>query len=171
MSGKFNLKCLFSKRYQNGFSMIEVLITILIFSFGLLGMAVLVTTGMRSNNVAQYRSIATQQTLDMADRMRANLAGVRSGSYDDLGADILVSSDCVAAECDTAQLAVYDQSQWNTANAALLPGGAGTVAGSLATGFLITLMWGEKEMGGAADPICPEDTPAGTRCFLTRFSP
>lgn len=158
-------------RKQYGFSMLEVLITVLILSFGLLGMASMVTTGMKSNTTSHYRSVATQQTQDIADRMRANLTGVRSASYDALATSIPVSSDCVAAGCDAAQMAVYDHAQWNTANSRLLPGGVGAVAGNLAGGFLITVMWTEKEMGGAFDPGCPGGTPAGTRCFLTRFSP
>lgn len=156
---------------QSGFSMIEVLVTVLILSFGLLGMANLITAGMRANTTAQYRSIATQQTLDMADRMRANLAGVRAGSYDAIAADIPVANDCFAAECDFGQMATYDQAQWNTINAAVLPNGVGTVAGDLANGFLITLMWAEKDMGGIVDPTCLDGTPADTRCFVTRISP
>lgn len=165
---KFNVRTL---NRHDGFSMMEVLITILVISFGLLGVAGLVTTGMSSNAVAQYRSIATQQTLDMADRMRANLVGVRAGSYDALTANIPASNDCMAAACDATQMATYDHARWNTANSVLLPGGSGTVAGNLATGFLITLMWTEKGMGGAIDPACPGGTPADIRCFLTRFSP
>lgn len=156
---------------QKGFSMLEVLVTILVLSLGLMGMAALVTTGMRSNNVAQFRSIATQQTLDIADRMRANLAGVRAGSYDDLAAEIPASNNCSAINCTAAQMAAYDHAQWNTANANSLPGGQGTVVGNLVNGFTITLMWTEKEMGANTDPVCPGGTPAATRCFLTRFSP
>lgn len=158
-------------RNQNGFSMVEILITVLVLSLGLLGMAGLITTGMRSNAVAQYRSIATQQTLDMADRMRANLVAVRAGSYDAITANIPTSNDCVASECSAAQMAAYDHAQWNTANSRSLPGGAGTVVGNLTAGFVITLMWTEKEMVGATDPLCPVGTPVDTRCFLTRFSP
>lgn len=158
-------------RKQYGFSMLEVLITVLILSFGLLGMASMVTTGMKSNLTSHYRSVATQQTQDIADRMRANLAGVRSGSYDALETNIPASNDCVAAGCDAAQIAVYDHAQWNTANSILLPGGTGTIAGNLAIGFVITVMWTEKEMGDTFDLGCPGGTPAGTRCFLTRFSP
>ncbi|SFL13766.1 type IV pilus assembly protein PilV [Nitrosomonas aestuarii] len=156
---------------QQGVSMLEVLVTILVLSFGLLGMAGLVTTGMKSNSTAHYRSIAVQQTHDIADRMRANLAGVRIGSYDALTTAIPASNDCVAAECDAAQVAAYDHAQWNTANSVLLPNGVGTVTGNLVNGFVIAVMWAEKEMGGGADPGCPGGTPAGTRCFLTRVSP
>jgi type IV pilus assembly protein PilV len=160
-----------ARQVQKGFSLLEVLVTILVLSLGLLGMAALVTTGMRSNNVAQFRSVATQQTLDIADRMRANLAGVRAGSYDALATGIPASNDCTAVECTAAQMATFDHAQWNTANSRFLPGGQGTVAGNLVGGFAITLMWTEKEMGAATDPACPGGTPASTRCFLTRFTP
>ena len=154
---------------QTGFSMIEVLVTVLILSFGLLGMANLITTGMRANTAAQFRSIATQQTLDMADRMRANLAGVRAGSYDAIAASIPAANDCFAAICDEGQIATYDHTQWNTTNAAVLPNGTGTVAGDLANGFLITLTWIEKDMGGAAIAAC--GSVPDTRCFITEVSP
>ncbi len=157
---------------SRGVSMLEVLITILIVSLGLLGMAGLVITGMKSNATAHYRSVATTQAHDIADRMRANLAGVRGGFYDAITASIPDSAeDCIAAECDASQVAVFDHEQWNSINAAVLPDGTGTVTGSLVNGFLIAVMWAEKEMGGAIDPQCPDGVSAGTRCFLTRFSP
>ncbi|MCP5243406.1 MAG: type IV pilus modification protein PilV [Burkholderiales bacterium] len=152
---------------SGGFSMLEVLITVLVLSLGLLGMAGLITTGMKSNSTAHFRSIAIHQTHDIADRMRANLAGVRSGLYDDLTIDIPTSNDCIAAACDAAQMAVYDHAQWNDANSNLLPNGRGTVSGDLVNGYVITVMWTEKDRGGGCQgAVSPE-----TRCFLTRFSP
>ncbi len=126
---------------------------------------------MRSNNTAYFRSIATQQTLDIADRMRANLSGARAGNYDALTAVIPVSGDCVAANCNAAQMSIYGHAQWSTVNSTLLPDGTGTVTGTLATDFLVTLIWIEKEIGGVADPACSVSTLVNTRCFLTRFSP
>lgn len=156
---------------DDGFSLIEVLITIMIVSFGLLGMAALIVSGARSNNIAHYRSIASKQTEDIADRMRANLAGVSAGAYNALAASIPSSNDCVTNTCSATQLAAYDHAQWNTANSRLLPSGTGTVNGNVATGYVITLMWIEKEMNGQSDSACPGATPVNTRCFLTRFSP
>ncbi|MCW5618894.1 MAG: type IV pilus modification protein PilV [Nitrosomonas sp.] len=156
---------------SRGISMLEVLITILIVSLGLLGMAGLITTGMKSNATAHYRSVATNQAQDIADRMRANLSGVRDGFYDALTTSIPAGTDCIATECNALQVSVFDHAQWNDVNARVLPGGAGTVTGSLVDGFLIVVMWVEKEMDGAVDPQCPNDVAAGTRCFLTRFSP
>jgi type IV pilus assembly protein PilV len=80
-------------------------------------------------------------------------------------------------------MAISDHRQWNTANAALLPNGNGTVvcadgpaaAGcTAATGnwvFNITVMWTEKGMGGIADLSCPVGSPANMRCFVTSMTP
>lgn len=48
-----------------GFSLIEVLITIVILSFGLLGIASMLLNGMKLNNASYLRSVATQQAYDM----------------------------------------------------------------------------------------------------------
>lgn len=164
------MRNVFSFRNQvscNGFSLLEVLITILVVSLGLLGMAALIMSGVRSNNIAHYRSVATKQAEDIADRMRANLAGARAGNYDTLTANIPSSSDCMATACSAAQMAAYDHSQWNTANSRLLPGGQGTVNGNVTVGYTITLMWTEKDMNGESDPGCS----VNTRCFAARFAP
>lgn len=156
---------------QKGFSLLEVLITILIVSFGLLGMAALIISGARSNNIAHYRSVASKQTEDIADRMRANRAGLIAGAYDALAATTPDSVDCVTNACSETQIATYDHAQWNTANAQLLPGGLGRVDGTVALGYQITLRWTEKGMNGEADLTCPNGVPTNTRCFVTRFAP
>lgn len=155
---------------QHGFSLMEVLITILIVSFGLLGMAALIISGARSNNIAHYRSVASKQTEDIADRMRANRAGLIAGAYDALAANTPNSVDCVANACSETQIATYDHAQWNATNAQLLPAGVGTVDGTVAAGYQITLRWIEKGMN-EADLTCPDGVPANTRCFVTRFAP
>ncbi len=165
---------LLRKNTYKGFSLLEVLITILVVSFGLLGMAALIVSGARGNNVAHYRSIAGKQTEDIADRMRANLAGVLAGSYDSLSASIPGDiPDCKTATCTETQMATFDHAQWNTTNSILLPDGKGTVTGTLATGFEVNLMWTEKEMSSDDDASsnCPSGTPSKTRCFYTRFTP
>lgn len=111
---------------QNGFTMMEVLVAILVLSIGLLGLAGLQIAGLRNNQSAYYRSVATYQAWDMADRLRANLPGVTTGNYDDVNG-IPADPGCIAAGCNTADLATYDVSSWNTENGAVLPGGSGTV--------------------------------------------
>ncbi len=48
-------------------------------------------------------------------------------------------------------MAVFDAWEWNTANASLLPSGAGTVTGPDGNGvFVISLSWLEQEPDGTA---------------------
>jgi len=156
------------QRGTRGFAMVEVLIAILVISFGLLGLAGIQAVSLKANQTAYYRSIATQQTYDMADRMRANLAGVATNAYDAIGSGVGTDPGCITAGCSAANLALNDRYAWNTANAALLPGGDGTVRGSTATTFVITVSWTEKCSSGESG--CATD---GTRArsFATRFQP
>lgn len=55
---------------MKGFSLIEVLIALFIFSFGLLGIVALVTTSLEHNYSAYLRSIAVTQLLNGYNRMR-----------------------------------------------------------------------------------------------------
>ena len=111
---------------QTGFALLEVLIAVVVISFGLLGLAGLQLTSMKNNHSAYFRSIATQQAYDMADRIRSNFAGIAAGNYSHVSGTP-GDPGCIATGCTPAQLAQYDIDQWNTDNAALLPSGAGVV--------------------------------------------
>ena len=60
---------------QKGLSLIEVMITLAVFSFGLLALAALMASGLKYNASALHRSYATGQAYDMADRIRATVWG------------------------------------------------------------------------------------------------
>jgi len=159
-------------KIQSGFTLLEVMVAIVVLSLGLLGLAGLQAASLRNNQTAYYRGIATQQAYDMADRIRANLAGVRAGNYSNLDSTTPANPGCFTTGCSAANMAVTDHSQWNTVNAALLPNGVGTVrcadgaagAGCIAaTGnwvFNITVSWTERTEAGS-----------GTQSFVTRVSP
>lgn len=59
-------------RHSGGFSLLEVLISIIILSFGLLGMVGLQTASLQANRDARLQSIATEYARDLADIMRNN---------------------------------------------------------------------------------------------------
>lgn len=169
--------------------MLEILVAIIVISLGLLGLAGLQAASLRNSQVAYYRSIASQQAYDMMDRMRANVAGVRAGNYNDLqGALTTIWSTnpnlvpvCITggtpATCTAAQLATEDYRQWRATNSRMLPNGGGTVClANPASGvcaaansgaaynaewpYVITVTWNEKT-----------ETGTGTQTFVTRFRP
>lgn len=113
----------------SGFTLVEVLISLLILSIGLLGLAGLQTTGLRANHSANLRTQATLLAYDMADRMRANQGGYEGGFY-----HIATPADrsCVwdgsaPADCSLQQLAEHDVWEWNATVARELPQGVGVV--------------------------------------------
>lgn len=110
-----------------GFAMLEVLIAILVVSFGLLGLASLQGTGLRNSHSAYMRSIATQQAYDIADRMRANNVGTNNGNYNMSSVTAPSDPACITAGCAPASMAQYDAFQWKTNLALFLPRGQGIV--------------------------------------------
>ncbi len=70
------------KRNQTGFTLLEILISIVISAIGLLGIAKLQLVTLQNNTASQYRSIAIQLASDTFERMRANQTGVNDRLYD-----------------------------------------------------------------------------------------
>jgi type IV pilus assembly protein PilV len=145
---------------QSGFTLLEVLVAIVVVSLGMLGLAGLQAATLRNNQIAYYRGIAIQQTYDMADRIRANQAGVTAGAYNNLTATIPADPDCVTSTCTAANMAVADHSQWNNNNARMLPAGTGTVVAAGGGAFDITVSWNENTEGGST-----------AQQFVTRVTP
>ncbi|MBZ0071799.1 MAG: type IV pilus modification protein PilV [Thiohalobacteraceae bacterium] len=67
---------------SNGFSLIEILITVLILAIGLLGLAGLQGASLRNNQSAYVRTQATNLAYEIVDAMRANVTVARAGGYD-----------------------------------------------------------------------------------------
>lgn len=111
---------------SDGVTLIEILVAILILSFGLLGSAGLQMAGLRAAVGANQRTTATLLAYDAADRMRANMAGVIAGNYVNYTAT--QNANCLlAAGCTAQQMAQHDMWEWGQAIAAQLPGGFGIV--------------------------------------------
>jgi type IV pilus assembly protein PilV len=121
---------------SRGFTMLETLISILILSFGMLGIAGIYVAGVQNNKTASLRTLATQQAYDMADRMRANLGGLTvplpAMPHYHLPVGNLHASCYTAANCSAQQMAENDYYEWNdtanpNSNPRVLPGGFGIV--------------------------------------------
>jgi len=66
---------------EQGFSLIEVLVSLLILGFGLLGLGGLQVASIKSTGNAHSRNVANMLAMELADRMRANPLGVEGGFY------------------------------------------------------------------------------------------
>ncbi|MBS4050678.1 MAG: type IV pilus modification protein PilV [Methylomonas sp.] len=131
---------------NNGFTLIEVLVAVIILAIGLLGLAGIQTVGLKNNQSAYTRSQATQLAYDIADRMRANVAGVTTYTTIDPPDAAKTDACSTATGCTPAQMAETDLFQWNATLTDVLPGGSGTiaVAGNV---FTITITWDDDHDG------------------------
>jgi len=66
---------------EQGFSLIEVLVSLLILGVGLLGLGGLQVASMKSTTNAHSRTVANMLITELADRMRANPGGLNDGLY------------------------------------------------------------------------------------------
>jgi type IV pilus assembly protein PilV len=155
---------------QQGFTLLEVLIALLILSIGLLGLAALQTTGLRSNEMASMRTNSTMLAYDISDRMRANPQGITDGDYVIDSGPVTGTADCIAGDCTTSQLATFDLLQWKAA-IAVLPGGQGDITQTAGPPLVhtITVRWDENRTG-AAGTTCPPADSNDLRCFRLVFS-
>jgi type IV pilus assembly protein PilV len=113
-------------RRQGGYVLLEALVAVVIAAVGFVGAARLQTFGLAVNNSTQVRQKATLLGYQMADRIRANQAGVTAHAYDAPSAG---ATACLSAStgCTPAQLAAADLGVWAAEIADQLPAGAGVV--------------------------------------------
>ena len=71
-----------ARRRQDGFSLIETLIAVLVLSVGLLGVAALQMNALKNNQLSLQRSQAVVMINFMLDAMRANRPDAANGNYD-----------------------------------------------------------------------------------------
>jgi type IV pilus assembly protein PilV len=139
---------------SRGFTLVEVLVSLVILSLGLMGIAKLMLYSSHSNDSAYLRSQATNLAYQMLDSMRANSAAI--SSYAVVSAATLAPPgvNCVGAvACSNPDLASYDLYQWKLRLDAAsvlpgaLPGGDGkivTTAVGTQSQVTITVFWNDS---------------------------
>jgi type IV pilus assembly protein PilV len=109
-------------RLQRGITLIEVLVAVLVFSIGVMGVGGLLVMSARANHAAYLRTQVTFLAQSMADRMQANPIGVWSGNYN--GTYPNTKTQACDGGCRPMQLAMHDQGAWSSQLRVFLPAGA-----------------------------------------------
>jgi type IV pilus assembly protein PilV len=108
-------------RHDQGYSLLEVLISLIILAIGLLGLAGLQIQGLKANHSSFLHSQATVLAADIFDRMQSNrqlaLSADSSSNYN-------VGFGSVPSKTGMAQLDLFE---WKTVLGGALPGGDGLV--------------------------------------------
>jgi type IV pilus assembly protein PilV len=141
---------------QRGSTLIEVLVSMLILSIALLGIASLQASSMRFAQGSGARAAVAANLADLADRIRTNpdaadTAYVLTANYATqrtaLAAGTVTSAKTcgnAAVTCNAAELAEYDMVQFRKSLNQNMPGAAVQVAGSKTAGYVVSAMWFDK---------------------------
>ncbi len=116
---------------QSGVTLIEVLITLVIVSVGILGLASLQLRAMQFVHSAYIHTQVQILAYDIMDRMRSNrVQAMSTNNYLlDLSATAPdASTNCAVAECSSSQMTAFDLFEWRSILADHLPQGTGQIA-------------------------------------------
>jgi len=156
-----------------GFTLVEVLVSLIIIAVGMLGLAKIQTLAYANTGVASQQSLAAIETAGLAAAMRANRGYWATitqtyPTYNYYSATPNQDSDAVMAStasscalatgatftaklCTPQQLAAWDVQTWVTALGLILPNPTATItctaaSGNLPQGCYITVNWIEENV-------------------------
>lgn len=148
-----------SMKNQNGFTLIEVMVTVFVLAVGILGVAGMQAVTVRESGNTYHRTQADLLVADIVDRMRANRNEARNGAASGYLGDpaAAAATDCTANTCDQPTLAVHDLFEWQQAmQNSNLPAGAMSIthvqdmlSGTIVVGsvFNVRVFWDEDRDG------------------------
>ncbi len=146
---------------QTGYSIVEVMISVLVLAIGFLGMAGLQATSLQNSQRSVLRTQAAYLSYEILDKMRSNNSAPAYNAYKGASGALGAVTNCLAQECSDAQLANFDVAEWRcslgqeAACSALpdgafagldnaLPGGTGVIEDGVNGAVKITIQWDES---------------------------
>ncbi len=129
------------QKNQHGFTMLEVLVSMIVIALGLLGYAGLQAASMKNGNTAYLRSQATMLSHDIVERMRVNRTVALAGTY----------NVAIGSAGGGGGVAGADLLDWKRNLAQSLPAGDGAVVvagvGAAQGQVQITIQWDDDGDG------------------------
>lgn len=176
---------------QSGATLIEVLVSVLILSLGMLSLSSMTAFAVQMPRLSGYRATAANIAASHIERIRANRLGFAGGeyattsSYDGTFNPIIETPSCDYPNCDVSSLAAMDDAITKRAARAALPaGGVLTTCdphpctpNSMGN---VWVVWQEPNTRGWLDPFSSDNCPLPViasydnprpRCLYTRFKP
>ena len=175
---------------QQGATMSEVLIALMVVAIGLLGANAMQLAATRFQTTALHRATAMQHGRALIERMRVNPWAMQPSAVAPWPADLAgqyLAADAYAdarrlpdakacgqtgqPRCSAQDTASNDVRQWRESLANALPRGRGAIfpldtsSASVGPGRLVVVMWREKpELAPAGDGATAESTPVDPGC-------
>ncbi|VAW91133.1 hypothetical protein MNBD_GAMMA22-2636 [hydrothermal vent metagenome] len=150
-------------QFNKGFSLLEVMIAMVIFAVGVLGLAGMQALALENSFESASRNQAIILAYSMSDRMLANQQGKDAYIIDDVTVPTIVT-DCNLVNCATiAEIITFDQVKWKQNLAQQLLSGSGAITGA-SPNYTITVRW-DEDRNGVAGTNCPPQSANDLRCF------
>lgn len=163
---------------ERGLSMIEILVTLTIVAFGVLGLLGLQARALSFQKDSFDRKAAAELISEFAERARANYEGVRRGSYNgNLAWNAATPAVAACGPCTVLQTATRDWTEWQNELRRRIPGSGAYITWNPATDtwITITVAWPEPLQDAAAvDAECAAvdaSIPASYRCYSVQVYP
>ena len=128
---------------QKGFSLIEVLVTMVIISFGMLGIAGVIVNSLKNNQSSYARSQASVLANDIIDRMRAN----RTSAEATTPSPYTFNNLSTTATIPGSGVVFNDLTEWSTSLTASMPSasGRGSIAIDATTKIVtVVIQWDDS---------------------------
>jgi type IV pilus assembly protein PilV len=177
-------------RTQSGATLVEVLVSVLILSLGMLSLSSMMAFAVQMPKLSGYRATAANIASSHIERIRANRDGFVAGDYATVSSydgsfGPLFPQPCAYPTCTVSSLARMDDAatkQW--ARSALPAGGVLTMCDphpcTSASMGNIWIMWQEPKTRAGLDPAFSDSCPPPgiatfvnprPRCLYARFKP
>ena len=157
---------------QRGVGLIEVLIALIVLSFGLLVAVNMQLQSIRTNQDSYYHSQALMLANEMMDRMIGNPEGVADGNYNGIEtAATARDPGCANTGCDAADQALLDLFEWSAklhdlrSESSFIPLLPTSVSGASASGsvstpdidgvYTVTMSWTRMDGNQEVNEILP----------------
>lgn len=132
-------------RSQHGLSMIEVLVSMILFAVGLLGIAAMQSVGVKITSNSNAMNTAVIQASNISDQMLASPQAIKDGIFDNVSntiANVTCTNTCTPNELATASL--YN---WQQLLIEELPSGSGKIKRHANGLYTISISWKERGKG------------------------
>ena len=168
------------RRLQGGALLIEVLVAMLLLSFGMLSLCAMLSFAVQMPKLSGHRSLAVNLASSHIDRIRANPGGFpdyekplheTAWSF-----ETIESINCLYPNCDTASLAAMDDAATRRAVRIALPAGdllvtCDTTPCSAGSHGNLWIVWQEPSTNAALDASSSDNCPAQARAIYTQPQP
>ena len=178
--------------FQNGTALIEVLVSLLLLSFGMLSLGAMLSFAVQMPKLSGYRATAVSLASSHIDRIRANPSGFSSynqplkgpASSSNTSESDSGESNCDYPDCNATSLAAMDDAATRRSVSKQLPAGDMLVNCNTSTCAKdshgnIWIVWQEPSTNAAFDPSSSDNCPvqlattypaARPRCIYLGFT-